>query len=295
MAADREAASTVVEEPENSLPRPVVSGEDGGIKLWVQGVVMHTAVTAGRTGQVSARTALQGLARTLSLGALIGAFAGLLVGGVLGRLVMRLLAVTSGEFAEGGLTDDQAIVGEITLRGTVNLALTATVLGAIGGIVYLWVRRVLPDSSRGRILGFASFTGAIGGALFVHEHGSFDYTNLSPAWLSVSAFVALPLLFGVVVASLVEAASPAGGLGRRVPTLVLVVVALPALILTAPFIGVAAAVVLVPAAQRMWQSRTVTVAGTALYSILVLWGVVGIVADIVSIATNQPSPLPFNP
>jgi hypothetical protein len=48
---------------------------------------------------------------------------GLLVGGVLGRLAMRLLAVTSGQSAQGGVTDDQAIVGEATLRGTVTLAL----------------------------------------------------------------------------------------------------------------------------------------------------------------------------
>jgi len=99
---------------------------------------------------------------------------------VLGRLAMRLLAVTSGQSAQGGVTDDQAIVGEVTLRGTVTLALICTGLGALGGLIYLCVRRVLPDSLRGRILGYGLFSGAIGGALFVHEHGSFDYTVLAP-------------------------------------------------------------------------------------------------------------------
>jgi hypothetical protein len=72
---------------------------------------------------VNARVRSLALPRTLSVGAVAGAICGLLVGGVLGRLAMRLLAVTSGQSAQGGVTDDQAIVGEATLRGTVTLAL----------------------------------------------------------------------------------------------------------------------------------------------------------------------------
>lgn len=265
------------------------------VGVFFRGIAMSTTVGAREAGQGWPRAALARLVRMLAVGALTGALAGLVVGGVLGRLVMRLLAVTSGEFAAGGITDDQAVVGEITLRGTANLALTTTVLGALGGLIYLWVRRVLPETRRGRIVGYGCFTGSVGGALFVHEHGSFDYTNLSPAWLSVSAFVALPLLFGIVVAVLVEATDGTGGIGRGVPTALLVVAALPALIATAPFLVVAIAVVLVPAAQRVWRSRAVTIAGTALYTVLVLWGAVGIVADIISIATDRSSPLPFNP
>jgi hypothetical protein len=81
---------------------------------------------------------------------------------------------------------------------------------------------VLPDSLRGRILGYGLFSGAIGGAFFVHEHGSFDYTVLAPAWLAVAMFVALPLLFGLTVPALVEVTDREGGLGRRVPLVVLV-------------------------------------------------------------------------
>ena len=46
---------------------------------------------------VNARVRSLALARTLSVGAVAGAICGLLVGGVLGRLAMRLLAVTSGQ------------------------------------------------------------------------------------------------------------------------------------------------------------------------------------------------------
>ena len=112
-------------------------------------------------------------------------------------------------------------------------------------------------------------------------------------------FVALPLLFGLTVPVLVEVTDREGGLGRRVPLVVLVVLALsvawPSLILTAVFIVAAFAVVLVPSARRAWNSLAVTVAGKVLYTILVLWGVYGLIADCVSIATDQPSHLPFNP
>jgi hypothetical protein len=178
---------------------------------------MTDVVTADRPQPANARVRLLALARTLSVGAVAGAICGLLVGGVLGRLAMRLLAVTSGQSAQGGVTDDQAIVGEVTLRGTVTLALICAGLGALGGLIYLSVRRVRPHSLRGRVLGYGLFSGAIGGAFFVHEHGSFDYTVLAPAWLAVAMFVALPLLFGVTVAALVELTDREGGLGRRVP------------------------------------------------------------------------------
>ena len=64
-----------------------------------------SAITHPQPGR--ARDAVS-LARTLSVAALAGAAGGFVVGGVLGRLGMRLLAVTS-PYAHGGLTDDQAL------------------------------------------------------------------------------------------------------------------------------------------------------------------------------------------
>ena len=250
------------------------------------------------TDFVGTRDALVSLARTVSIGALSGALSGFVVGGVLGRLGMRLLAVTSPE-ARGGMTDDQALVGEITLSGTANLFLAVTSLGALAGLVYLWVRRVLPKSMRGRVLSYGLFTGSVGGALFVHDHPSFDFTQLTPDWLTVSMFVALPLLFGIATSALTEIAERPGGLGYRLPWGVLLGAALVVcnvtLILSALFISAAIAVSLVPTLRRAWQSRVVTVVGTVLFLVLVTWGLCGIVADIISIATDQPSKMPFNP
>lgn len=249
------------------------------------------------------------LARRLAIAVIVGSLGGLLIGGVLGRLAMRLLAVTSPDLAQGGVTDDQAVVGVITGPGTVNLALSTMIAGGIGGLIYLWMRRALPDSGRGRVLGYGLFTGAIGGALFLHQHGSFDYTVLAPSWLAIMIFVVLPALFGLAVAALIELTHGDAGLGRAVPQVVLIIIAgalswaaaivvpgfVPLLVVVTVFVGVAFAVTMVPPLRRSWQSRVVTVAGRILYALLVLWGLYGIVADITSIAMGQSWTLPLNP
>jgi hypothetical protein len=249
---------------------------------------MAVAVTTGTRGRAARLT------RMLAWGAVGGAFAGFLVGGVLGRLAMRLLAVTS-PGARGGITDDQAVVGEISVGGSGFLAFFTIALGAVGGLVYLWVRRVLPGTTRGRVLGYGLFTGAVGGALFVHDHPSFDYTVLTPAWLAVALFVALPAAYGLAVAALVEALERGAD---RVPLWLVSVVGGAALalafFLTVPMVAVAYVVGLVPAINRAWRSPAVTVAGRLLYAVAVLWGGYGLVADIASIATGIPSPMPFN-
>jgi hypothetical protein len=244
------------------------------------------------------RVALAEITRTLSISAIAGAMGGIFVAGVLGRLAMRLLAVTSPS-AQGRITDDKAVVGQITLAGTANLALFGAIAGVVGGLIYPWVRRVLPETRRGRIIGYGLFTGAVGGALFVHDHPSFDYTMLTPAWLAVGMFIALPLIFGSLVAALVETVDHDGGIGRRLGWVVLLAialaVALPTLLLTFPLIGVALAVVSVPTLRRAWRSRAVTLTGEAVYAGIILWGLYCIVVDVISIATDQPSSAPFNP
>lgn len=237
--------------------------------------------------------------RTLAAGAVGGGLVGLLTGGVLGRLLMRLLAVTSPEHVRGRMTDDIQPVGQISLGGTLQLFVTTVALGAIAGLIYLWVRRVLPPSSRGRSLLYASFTGSIGGAFLVHDHPSFDYSVLQPEWLAVLSFVAIPTLFGLLAPAVVDRLGTPGGWARRGPVwlvmglgaaalnLALVVVAVP--------VAVAAGISRSETALRLWRSHAVTVAGRVLFVVLVAWGIYGIITDVVSIATNTPSSAPFTP
>ncbi|MEP6666260.1 MAG: hypothetical protein ABJA81_07430, partial [Nocardioidaceae bacterium] len=84
---------------------------------------------------------MSGLLRTLAAGVFGGALCGVFVVGVLGRLAMRLLAVTSSDQVQGAVTDDDEIVGVISLEGTLSLGVFGILAGATGGLVYLWVRR----------------------------------------------------------------------------------------------------------------------------------------------------------
>ncbi len=91
---------------------------------------------------------------------------------------------------------------------------------------------------------------------------------------------------------------PTGGL-RRVPSPFLLVVGillvLPTAPITGPVILAAFAVALLPRLRALWWSRPVTLAGSALFVLVVAWGVYGIGVDVVSIATGSPSSAPFNP
>jgi hypothetical protein len=245
-----------------------------------------TAVMAGR------------LARTMAASTIGGALGGLVVGGLLGRLAMRLLAATSPAQAQGGITDDQAVVGAISAAGTVALAAFAVQGGAIGGLVLLLARRVLPASRRGRTAWSGLLAGALGGAAFVHGHGSFDFTDLRPVWLAVALFVALPLLYGLAVPGVVDALNGwahRGPVWLVVPLGVVVLVQPPTVAAALIAYGVALGIATTAPLNRWWQGRIITVAGTALFAVLVAWGLYGLVVDITSLATGTPPTAPLNP
>lgn len=201
--------------------------------------------------------------RTVAVAALAGAVSGFLAGGIVGRLAMRLLALTSPEIAQGRLTDDAARVGQFTLGGSVGLGLALAVVGAILGIGYVPLRRALPDARSARIGRTALLTAAIGGALLVHDHPSFDYSILQPAWLAVVLFIAIPGFYGAGLAFLVEryaAPDPPRFAGPL---------------------------------SRMWHGRAATVLGSAVYWSLVAWGIYNISADVLSLGADSASDAPF--
>ena len=197
------------------------------------------------------------LARQLAIIALLGAVAGGLTG-LLGRLAMRLLAVTSPPIAQGRLTDDLARVGEITVAGTAFIVVLCAVVGAFVALGYPLVRLVLPLTLAARIVGFAVLTGLVGGSILVHDDPSFDYTILEPAGLAVTLFICVPAAYGAMAAVLIERYAPAGG-------------ALPA--------------------HRV-LGRSAMLVGVGVYVVLVLWGGYGLVTDIISLAMDTPSNAP---
>lgn len=236
--------------------------------------------------------------RLLAVGAAAGAVGGLVAGGVLGRLAMRLLTVTSPPGVLGALTDDGARVGEISLSGSLALAAFTTILGATAGLVHLTARRILPADHRRRVLLFAALCGTFGGALAVHDGASFDFSRLAPQWLAVALFVALPAVGGAMIAALVEhwdrPGCPGGWRGSW-PVAIGVLAMVPAYFAYVPAIVVVSVVVGVPALRRAWRSRAVTVLGTALFVLAIAWGVYGLVVDVAAIAAGTASTAPLVP
>ena len=132
-----------------------------------------------------------------------GFWAGALVTGPSMRLVMRLLAVTAGDDAQGRLTEADEVVGSINLDGTIGLYVFGGILpGLLSGVIYVVGRRWLPS-------------GRLGGVVFGGLHlvvaatridplrpDNPDFDLLGPGWLAVATFGLASVLHGMAVAAI---------------------------------------------------------------------------------------------
>ncbi len=160
-------------------------------------------VTARTTGPQSAGAAAQDALRSVATVLAAGLAAGLLVAGLGGRLVMRILAATSGDRAQGRLTEADEVVGEITFGGSLGFVVfVGLLLPAGASFIYLAARRFLP--------GPAWIGGIIYGLLLLATFGvddplssdNVDFKILRPLPLAVALVVVTALLFGVTFAAL---------------------------------------------------------------------------------------------
>jgi hypothetical protein len=195
-------------------------------------------------GQVPPGAAARRYLRGAAIALVAGVWAGALVTGPAVRLVMRLLAVTSGDEAQRRLTEADEVVGSIDLGGTIGLVLFGGVLpGIVSGALYVLLRRLLPE---GRL------AGVVFGALHLVlaatridplRPDNPDFDLLGPGWLSVLTFGVTAILHGmavVAIANRYSLALPASPLRSQRRWLVLLPLVLAAVVL-AP-----AAPVLVP-------------------------------------------------
>jgi hypothetical protein len=142
--------------------------------------------------------------RTLACVLTAGFVAGLLVVGFGGRLVMRVLAVTSGGGAQGRTTDAGERVGEITLGGSIGFFIFAGLLIPLASsIVFIPLRRVLPRTSwiAGSLFGLVLL--ATFGVSDPLSPDNVDFVILSPTWLAVTLVCLTALVFGVTFSAVV--------------------------------------------------------------------------------------------
>lgn len=136
--------------------------------------------------------------------ALVGGFwAGALVTGPAVRLIMRLLAATAGDDAQGVITEAKEVVGEIDLGGTLGLYVFGGILpGLASGALYVVFRRWLPG---GRLAGVAfGLLHLVLGATRLDplRPGNPDFDIVGPGWLSVLTFSLASILHGMAVVAI---------------------------------------------------------------------------------------------
>lgn len=138
-------------------------------------------------------------ARLAGVGVFAGLIAGFVVGGIGSRVAMRIAGAVDEGPVPGMLTANESVVGKITLGGTVELILIATVFGASFGVLYVLLRRWLGGRTR--------WHGPLAGALLLATFGAViiegdnrDFRLFGATGLNIAMFAALPFLFGVVIA-----------------------------------------------------------------------------------------------
>jgi hypothetical protein len=141
--------------------------------------------------------------RTISAIAGAGAVAGFLVAGLGGRLFMRVMAATSGNGAQGKLTEAEEVVGDITFDGSLGFVIFIGIFfPAVAALAYIGLRHFLPNPAA---LGGAIFGVILLGTLGVGDPMSsdnVDFEILEPLALAVAGVTFLALLFGVTFAAL---------------------------------------------------------------------------------------------
>ncbi|MGH2473536.1 MAG: hypothetical protein ACRDG6_14305 [Candidatus Limnocylindria bacterium] len=138
--------------------------------------------------------------REVAAGCLAGILVGIVVGGLGSRLAMRVSAMAAGPIPQGATTDNGAIVGEITLGGTIALIVFGGVFAGLqGGLLYAALRPWLLPFGRWRGLVFGFGLLGLDGSLILDDTNS-DFIILRPPLLNVAMFAALFPIFSLALA-----------------------------------------------------------------------------------------------
>lgn len=181
------------------------------------------------------------LPRQVGVAVAAGLLAGVLAAGAGGRLVMRLLAVTSPE-GKGSITEAGETVGEITVGGTLGfIFFSGLAAGLISGVLYALVRPVLPPGRAGGAILGALLLVLVGSRLEPLRSDNFDFALVGPDWLAVLSFSVLALFQGMLVVALASRwGSPPGGAQGRALTIGRIALAIAALAALPSFVAAVA-------------------------------------------------------
>lgn len=204
---------------------------------------MTRAVAAPGSDQASVRAEV---AQRLWVLIVAGVPTGVIVAGLGSRLAMFVLRLTSPDSVVGVESDDGFEIGRFTLSGTYNLMALGAVVGLIGVAAYRFVSPWLVGPLWFRRATVAGGCAAVVGSMLVHDDG-IDFHVLTPQWLAIGLFVALPGAFGLVIGVVVDRLKDRPlAQGRRPWVLPIVLVAAFPPALVGALIGVVALVLWAP-------------------------------------------------
>ncbi|MEO6398914.1 MAG: hypothetical protein ABIP13_10645 [Tepidiformaceae bacterium] len=240
-----------------------------------------TEVAPSRGLSPEARADLRTVGYWITLGAGAGASGGLLIGGIVGRLAMFALRLTSDNSVRGIESDDGFTIGQFNLLDTLNLLAVGTVMGTLVGLIVVFGRPFFPR--RGMPIAWGLAGAAIGGALLVNS-GGVDFRALGPHWFAVALFIAIPAVGAGLIAWLTELYPKFWWRNRKatllaaIPILPSVVVVLPAVL--AIFVGFLWFLAMQwPAARTLPEWMPTRVLAIAVFGLMVVLGLLDLVGD----------------
>lgn len=207
-----------------------------------------------------------------------GLIVGLVWFGIGGRLLMRVLALTSSEAVQGAFTDAGEEIGVVSFSGTVALLVFGALpFGLLGAGVYGLLRPLLPERSTPR-LGTCAVVGGVVALFGVVDVEGRDFSLLEPSWLAVALLLALGAGGGVALSLVAERLRPfyleaPTSFPRVLAFLPLVVVAIPVVAIPVVILGIAYLVIM-RIARPSWLLSTMRFAVTAIVALAAVMGIV---------------------
>ena len=140
--------------------------------------------------------------RLLAVAAMSG-FAGGFLAGIWARIAMRASGFFTDDRNRGLLTDNDAVVGNMTLSGTLSIAMFGGVIGIVAGLLYVGIRRWLPGRGWQRPLAFGVLLLAVLGFVIMDKSNP-DYRLFGPAWMNIGTFSLAYIVMGFTVGTIAE-------------------------------------------------------------------------------------------
>jgi len=173
---------------------------------WVPSTVPIAPARASAPVTATLWTNVKGWNRMLAIGSGAGFAAGF-GAGIWTRLAMRVAGMLTVDQNRGLLTDADAVVGRITLAGSLFLGLFGAGIGIVGGVLYIAIRQRLRGNRVVRAGMYGLFLYLVFGFVLMDENNP-DYHLFGPTLLNVGTFSGTYFVYGALVSVIVESLLP---------------------------------------------------------------------------------------